>query len=724
MGYGIKHTTSNIQNTLRKGNIATTSATMADPSINFHAGIPVEEGKHTVVQVHSSNDPDFWSLDDSDFIRLVRSMGSTAITIVEAKDYIKSQGDLFYVDNIAYNNSIKENLLVDLNGSYDSSFTDNQPTTNLITNTSTMYFSGNSDGQWSYQTVAGSGSVSTENPRFSLYSAKLTRAGSGGEVNYYWNVGPALSLTPGETYTFSMLVWCDQPGMAKLFSYLAGTNGSSDFHPGDSQWHQLSMQFSPAASTSAAQIRFGLQSNNSNYPVTAYFDCAQVEAGSVATSFTENTRTQNTTWIDLGQSGSNATLEIDSFDNGIFKTNVGGGTSKTSIPQPSGLATDQYITIEVLFKLNTLPTAQYGTNTPILGARVGSDYMIFAYPESNGKSHLGVSYDDSRFQSSHESVFETEAGRWVRFTHVGIPYMDGGYQRGKLMYYINGMLDRDEFISGDSNGWSIPNPFYLAHDARWGVYSDMEFAEVKIYNKQLSAEEIVQNFYGGNIVTDGLKFAMDAGKLVSYESGSTTMYSMTGSLSGTLNNGTGYSNLNGGYFIFDGTDDEIDLGNPTNLSNSQVTVTFWYNPTTIQNSSHNGIINGVMAGGSFCLFWINTSDVSVQYKDDSGLSRAAGGVWTRSLAPTSISTTNQWYFISITGNEDTDEWRVGVNLDMSTSDFGSQYVSPDSNQWLLGRRNSTSYDHGKISNLQIYDRILSSDEIQQNYTAYKARFSS
>ena len=712
MGYGIKHTTSNIQNTLRKGNIATTAAHSADPSQNFHSGIPLENGKHTVVQVHSSNDPDCWSLDDSDFVRLVRSMGSNAITIVEAKDYIKSQSDLFYVDNIAYNNSIKENLLVSLNGSYDSSFTDNQPTTNLITNTSTMYFSGNSDGQWTYQTVAGSGSISTENPRFSLYSAKLTRAGAGGEVNYYWNAGGALSLTPGETYTFSMLVWCDQPGMAKLFSYLAGTNGSSDFHPGDSQWHQLSMQFSPAASTSAAQIRFGLQSNNSNYPVTAYFDCAQVEAGSVATSFTENTRTQNTTWIDLGQSGSNATLEIDSFDNGVFKTNVGGGTSKTSIPKPSGLATDQYMTIEVLFKLNTLPTTQYGTNTPILGARVGSDYMIFAYPQVDNKSHLGVSYDDSRFLASHESVFETEAGRWVRFTHVGIPYVEGGYQRGKLMYYINGVLDRDEFISGDNNGWALPNPFYLAHDARWGVYSDLEFAEVKIYNKQLSAKEISQNFHGGNIVTDELVLAVDAGNLVSYESGSSTTYSTTGSLSGTLINGINYTNFNNGAWEFDGTDDFISIDTYT-FGNGDWTVSMWVNaddmgsPNLLSNTSGGPVTNAFGFGSN-----------KIHYRN-------YDGAWQTHNGNTTLST-GEWYHLT---------W---VNYEGASAALGTMKMFVDGvadslifNSYTIngGPCNGIGSSwfnkfNGRIASVYFYDKSLTDDEVQQNYIAHKARFPS
>jgi hypothetical protein len=30
------------------------------------------------------------------------------------------------------------------------------------------------------------------------------------------------------------------------------------------------------------------------------------------------------------------------------------------------------------------------------------------------------------------------AGEWVTFTHIGIPYNDGNYWRGKSKYYING----------------------------------------------------------------------------------------------------------------------------------------------------------------------------------------------------------------------------------------------------------------------------------------------
>jgi hypothetical protein len=73
--------------------------------------------------------------------------------------------------------------------------------------------------------------------------------------------------------------------------------------------------------------------------------------------------------------------------------------------------------------------------------------------------------------------------------------------------------------------------------------------------------EIIQNYYGGPIVTDGLVLAVDAGNLVSYERGSTTTYSLTGSFTGSLQNGTGFSSNNGGAWSFDGTDDYITFGN-------------------------------------------------------------------------------------------------------------------------------------------------------------------
>ena len=67
MGYGFRFSNAavNIANTLRGGNANTTGGHAANPSNNFHAGIAIVNGKNTVVQVFSSGDPDYWSLDDN-----------------------------------------------------------------------------------------------------------------------------------------------------------------------------------------------------------------------------------------------------------------------------------------------------------------------------------------------------------------------------------------------------------------------------------------------------------------------------------------------------------------------------------------------------------------------------------------------------------------------------------------------------------------------------------
>lgn len=155
------------------------------------------------------------------------------------------------------------------------------------------------------------------------------------------------------------------------------------------------------------------------------------------------------------------------------------------------VSTDYY-SIEIWFRLNTLPTADYGDNTPIYGDRQGSNYMIFCYPASGGKSNLGVCYDDSRYNSNHRSTYSISAGEWVQFVHVGIPYSGA---RGKLKYYINGELDRSEFISSDSSGYSVPNTLYVGRDNRYGVNSDLDIGIIKHYGKEITAEEVKQNFY-------------------------------------------------------------------------------------------------------------------------------------------------------------------------------------------------------------------------------------
>ena len=202
-----------------------------------------------------------------------------------------------------------------------------------------------------------------------------------------------------------------------------------------------------------------------------------------------------TSWTNLTGNGSNASLVNGTIwnSNGYMTTDGINDRIDVSRPWTPELSTDYY-TIEVWFRPKILPTAQFSTNSPVFGARIGSDYMIFLYPASSSQSKIGVSYDDSRYNSSHQSTYGISANEWIQFVHVGIPYVYNGYNRGKLKYYVNGVLDKDTFDSADTNGYSIPNPFYVGYDARWGAYSNLDMGVIRIYDRELTSDEVLQNF--------------------------------------------------------------------------------------------------------------------------------------------------------------------------------------------------------------------------------------
>ena len=107
-------------------------------------------------------------------------------------------------------------------------------------------------------------------------------------------------------------------------------------------------------------------------------------------------------------------------------------------------------------------------------------------------------------------------------------------------------------------------------------YFSGSVASAKVYYGQLTQGEVNHNYYGGDIVTDGLTFATDAGNLVSYESGSTSAYSLTGSIEGTLVNGVTFNSLNGGTWTFDDSDDKITFPNNAVFNHtSELTIESW-----------------------------------------------------------------------------------------------------------------------------------------------------
>ena len=270
----------------------------------------------------------------------------------------------------------------------------------------------------------------------------------------------------------------------------------------------------------------------------------------------------------------------------------------------------------------------------------------------------------------------------------------------------------------------------IAMEYDGGTASDLfngDIAKVRAYGKVLSETEVLKNYYGGDIVQDGLVFGIDANNLVSYESGSTTAYSLTGSDSATLVNGVEFDE--NGYWDFAGDDEYMEIPYDsywdTNVFGEaeNFTIMCWTKCDNFYNWSSmiekdNGGYYSESEGASL---WVNASGFQAVF--GSGESGNPGG-WGFNLSYATSNTTD-WFHLAFTGDGTTGRFYVnGVQVGSSALSNRSRTPVTTTNPVRFGVRGGTSNYNGKITLPLLYDRGLTAGEVQQNYIAHKARFSS
>ena len=233
------------------------------------------------------------------------------------------------------------------------------------------------------------------------------------------------------------------------------------------------------------------------------------------------------------------------------------------------------------------------------------------------------------------------------------------------------------------------------------------------YNRTLSASEILQNYYQAPIVTESLVLAVDAGNLVSYESGSATVYPLAGSINGTLINGTSFSSGNGGYWSFDGANDYISWGDNFDLTATSISGTVW------------GWANSLNS----YLPWIDKlgSNGNYRFHADSagrlilGIRNTANDY--HELQTASLISTNQWYYLAFTFDNSTREGKIYLNGEL----VGTKIYTIDRNDTSTPlqtgyQANNGGTLNGRIATLSLYNKALTQQEIQRNFNAQRARF--
>lgn len=221
---------------------------------------------------------------------------------------------------------------------------------------------------------------------------------------------------------------------------------------------------------------------------------------------------------------------------------------------------------------------------------------------------------------------------------------------------------------------------------------------------------------GPNIVESGLVLSLDAGNTKSYQSGSATWIDKSGnSKNGTLVNAPTFNSTNGGSIVFDGVNETISFGTGnTFFPLTQFTIDMWFKssgtvPTTGTAPGLFGFTYGIRA---------NVNASSLFFGVDNGTD--LGGV---SVSGT-FNTDNRWYNVTFYHTGTSMGIYINGVLGNSTNRTWSGTSRWPTNTWNLGRdnNNSNQFYPGHIASCKIYNKVLTAQEVLQNYNATKTRF--
>jgi len=230
-----------------------------------------------------------------------------------------------------------------------------------------------------------------------------------------------------------------------------------------------------------------------------------------------------------------------------------------------------------------------------------------------------------------------------------------------------------------------------------------------------------------SIVQDGLILRLDAANTKSYVSGSTIWNDLTSNQkNGLLVNGPGFNSNNLGSITFDASNDHVNLGQNFNFTTEDFTISYWV------------YFNGFVAGGGPSqgpiLIYKGPFQVSGFYDQvpyTTGSTAAGISFLTNNLGSTNITTaayslsSSTWYNISYTRSGTS--VRIYINGVDSTSSLGTHTITSSTKDFYLMRYSNQSgsanlYSNGRLSNVLIYNKQLTANEILQNYNALKIRY--
>jgi hypothetical protein len=236
--------------------------------------------------------------------------------------------------------------------------------------------------------------------------------------------------------------------------------------------------------------------------------------------------------------------------------------------------------------------------------------------------------------------------------------------------------------------------------------------ECLVYYAGQNDKVVLNRDYEG-IVTDGLVLNVDAGFTPSYPTTGTSWYDLSSNSNNvSLTNGPTFNSSSGGSIVFDGADD-YGLGAKALNYNNSVTIESWIYPTNYPSRDGGFILSNL---GYYLEYGTDGKLKSYFY----GLS-SAGYHESNNAVPL-----NTWSYANTVRDKDNNTIQFYINgvLDKTISNITGNINNGIGNgRPQVGGFTGGSYRfNGRLSNIKLYNRALSADEVLQNFNAQKGRF--
>jgi hypothetical protein len=297
--------------------------------------------------------------------------------------------------------------------------------------------------------------------------------------------------------------------------------------------------------------------------------------------------------------------------------------------------------------------------------------------------------------------------------------------------YVDGIRQTISQQLGTTRSMSFSNigiNFLSAFDNN-GYSLNASVGHISVYNRELSEQEIVQNFESlrkqypvTGYTTSGLTLNLDAGNYASYPTTGTKWVDISGNYNNTtLMNGPVWSNTSGGTITFDGSDDFATITRTNSISpTTAISQESWVN---FNSSSDTQVIIGMQLGDS------SNNSYALWYQGGQFSGEVGANGNFDNIGYTWVPTVGTWYHLSHTYDGTIQRLYINGVQVQTKNTSGLISYNVNNTKLVIGGDYNSGYDggltarmNGKISIVRIYNRALSASEILQNYNALKGRF--